>query len=460
VRTAFGIPYATAPRFGAPSPVAYDPARGGGTRFGPAAPQPFDGPLGEIVPGMNVGDTDEQACLTLNVWGPEPRAGEGPLPVLVWFHGGSFVIGASSQPVYDGALLASEQRVVIVSANYRLGAFGFLDMRASGGVANCGLRDAICALAWVRDNIGAFGGDPARVVAFGESAGGGLVLHALASPAARGLMAGAIVQSGATFATIDEPRAALVRDAVVHAAGVRDAAGMRDLAAEDLVKAQSSAMGPLLGTVGMMPFHPMVDGDVVPAAPVEALARGTGGEVPLVAGTTEDEMRLFVDGSGDAPARDRVVRRTARYLQVDDGAAATIVDHYAATLRSDDTREIWRAIFGDNEMQVPCRAVLDAHAAHGATYTYSFTWSGPDVGSCHGIDIPFTFGNFVDGWYAFVGLDDDGRELSSSMRAAWAAFARTGDPGWPAYPAARVLGRTSRDVPAHPLLGRLAAARG
>ena len=102
--------------------------------------------------------------------------------MLVWFHGGSFVIGASSQPVYDGALLAAEQQVVVVSANYRLGAFGFLDARPFGGVANCGVRDAICALEWVRDNIAAFGGDPARVVAFGESAGGGLVLHALASP--------------------------------------------------------------------------------------------------------------------------------------------------------------------------------------------------------------------------------------------------------------------------------------
>jgi para-nitrobenzyl esterase len=460
VRVALGIPYATAPRFGAPSPVAYDRARGDGARFGPAAPQPVDGPLGEIVPGMNVRDTDEHACLTLNVWAPEPLDGERPRPVLVWFHGGSFVIGASSQPVYDGTLLASEQRVVVVSANYRLGAFGFLDMRASGGVANCGLRDAICALAWVRDNIAAFGGDPARVVAFGESAGGGLVLHALASRAARGLMAGAIVQSGATFATLDEQQAALVRDAVVNEAGVRDPGALHDLTADDLVKAQSSAMGPLLGTIGMMPFHPMVDADILPAVPVEAFASGIGAEVALIAGTTADEMRLFVDGSGDPPVRERLVRRTARYLSVGEDTAAGIVDRYAATLRTDDTRQIWRAIFGDNEMQVPCCAVLDAHAAHGPTYTYAFTWEGPEAGSCHGIDIPFTFGNFVDGWDAFAGLDDDARALSSSMRAAWGAFARNGEPGWPAYPAARVFGRTLRDASAHPLLGRLAAARG
>ena len=458
MRVALGIPYATAPRFGEPRPVGFDPARAGGTRFGPAAPQAVDGPLGELVPGMRVRDLDEDACLTLNVWAPDARDAE-PFPVLVWFHGGSFVIGASSQAVYDGTRLAAEQNLVVVSANYRLGAFGFLDARSFGGVANCGIRDAICALEWVRDNIAAFGGDPARVVAFGESAGGGLVLHAVTAPSARDLVAGAIIQSGATFATLDADRAAVVREAVVEAAGVGDARALLDLTADDLVKAQSTAMGSLLGTVGMMPFHPMVDGDLLPAAPVDALAAGAATGVALVAGTTADEMRLFVDGASDAPTRDRLVRRTARYLGIDEPSSEHVIDRYAATLGTADTRDIWRAIFGDNEMQVPCRAVLDAHAPLGPAYTYAFTWEGPDVGSCHGIDIPFAFGNFVEGWDVFVGLDDDGRALSESMRTAWAAFARRGDPGWPAYPAARIFGREVRDVAAHPFLGRLAAAR-
>src|SRR6478736_6371281 len=152
MRISLGIPYATAKRFAAPQAVPFDAERVDGDKFGPAAPQALDGPLGEIVPGMQVRDIDEAACLTLNVWAPD--AGDGsPLPVLVWFHGGSFVIGASSQPVYDGAFLAQEQNVVVVSVNYRIGAFGFLDARSFGGVANCGLRDAICALEWVRDHI-------------------------------------------------------------------------------------------------------------------------------------------------------------------------------------------------------------------------------------------------------------------------------------------------------------------
>ncbi|MDQ1384665.1 MAG: para-nitrobenzyl esterase [Actinomycetota bacterium] len=452
MRTSLGIPYATAARFAAPRPIAFPAAPVDGSHFGAAAPQQLDGPLGDIVPGMKVRDTDEDACLTLNVWTP---AADASLPVLVWFHGGSFVIGASSQPVYDGTVLANEQQTVVVSVNYRLGAFGFLDARSFGGVANCGVRDAICALEWVRDNIASLGGDPSRVVAFGESAGGGLLLHALASPSARGLLCGAIVQSGATSATLDEARAALVLEALVKEAGVGDSGGLRDLSADALVAAQSTAMVSLLGTVGMMPFHPMVDGDVLSAPPAAALAAEEASGVALIAGTTADEMRLFVDSSSASPPRAKVVRRAARYLGVDETAADTIVAGYERVLATDDTHEIWRALFGDNEMQMPCRAVLEAHAPHGPTYTYCFSWEGPTVGACHGIDIPFPFGNFVDGWDAFVGLDDDGRALSRSMREAWAAFARTGDPGWPQYPSARVLGRRVHDVTQHPIFGRL-----
>jgi para-nitrobenzyl esterase len=453
VRISLGIPYATAARFGSPKAIAFDATRADGTSFGPAAPQALDGPLGDIVPGMKVRETDEASCLTLNVWAPPPS--NTSKAVLVWFHGGSFVIGASSQPVYDGEHLAAEQDVVVVSVNYRIGAFGFLDARSVGGVANCGLRDAICALEWVRDNIAHFGGDASRVVAFGESAGGGLLLHALAAPAARGLVAAAIIQSGATFATLDEKRADIVVEALITAAGVEEPGALRDLSADALVAAQSTAMGPLLGTVGMMPFHPMVDDEFLPAEPVEAFTAGAAAGVALIAGTTADEMRLFVDSSATPAPRDKLVRRAARYLGIDEAEAAGIVERYESAVGTDDTNELWRALFGDNEMQRPCRAVLDAHAPYGPTYTYCFTWAGPQVGACHGIDIPFPFGNFVDGWDTFVGLDDDGRALGRAMRDAWAAFARTDDPGWPAYPAARIFGRKVHDAAEHPLFGRL-----
>ena len=448
-RRRLGIPYARAERFSAPQRVAFDPSHVY-DHFGPAAPQPLDSPLGEIVPGMRVVDTDEHACLTLNVWAP---AGDGPHPVLVWFPGGSFMIGASSQGVYDGALLAGEQSVVVVTVNSRLGALGFLDMRAAGGVANCGLRDALCALEWVREHIGSLGGDPARIVGFGESAGGGLLLHVLASPMSRGLLAGAIVQSGATFATFDDARAALVAETLCKEAAVAGAAALHTLPIDALLDAQNRTLSTLMQPIGMMPFHPTVDGDVLAAPPVDALGAGAAAGVSLIAGTTADEMALFVDRS-EIP-HDRLVRRIARYLRVDDAHAARVAGTYAAQLDSTDNADIWRAFFSDREMQDPCRAVLDAHAPHGPAYTYCFTWEGPDVGACHGIDIPFPFGNFVDGWESFAGVDADARALSRTIRDAWAAFARTGDPGWPQYPSAMILGRDPHVAPAHPLFGRL-----
>jgi len=451
---ALGIPYARAARFGAPELLPFDAARPYDT-FGPAAPQPLDSPLGEIVPGMGVQATDEHACLTLNVFAPDDAR---DLPVLVWFHGGSFVIGASSQPVYDGSFLAREQQVVVVSVNYRLGALGFLDARPIGGTANAGVRDAVCALQWVLDHIEQFGGDPARIVAFGESAGGGLLLHALASGRLNDLLAGAIVQSGATFTTFDTERAALVRETLVQEAGLTDPAELCTLPVDALIEAQTATMKIVLPTVGMMPYHPMVDDEVIHARVLEALRGGAARGVPLVCGTTGDEMALFV-GQAPAPPRDKLVRRIGRYLgaylNTDEAEGEKVVDHYARALRSDDTAAIWRAFFGDFEMQAPARAIVDAQRDHAPTYTYLFEWGGPDVGSCHGIDIPFPFGNFGDGWDAFVGLDDAGRALGRRVRDAWAAFARTADPGWPVSPRAMIFGRDPHVAAKHPLFARL-----
>jgi para-nitrobenzyl esterase len=451
VQRAVGIPYATAARFQPPALIPFDASGSTGAEFGPAAPQPLDSPLGEIVPGMHVSSYDESRCLTLNVWTP---AVEGPAPVLVWFHGGSFVIGASSQPVYDGARLAEEQDVIVVTVNTRLGALGYLDTRSIGGVANCGIRDALCALEWVHAHIGAFSGDPTRVVAFGESAGGGVVLHALASGRATSLLAGAIVQSGATFATLDDIRAASVFETMCKEAGLRDATALQELPVAALLDAQSRTMTTLLSTIGMMPFHPMVDGDLLVDPPAAALARGSARDVAFLAGSTSDEMALFVDRNA-AVAPDRLLRRIARSLAIDDTGARAVAERYERALGTHDTGAIWCAFFSDREMQVPLRAMLDAQQSHAPTFSYLFTWEAPGIGACHGADIPFAFGNFGDGWDAFLGGDDDMYALARRMRTAWASFARTGDPGWPGSPATMILGRESRVESSHPLFARL-----
>jgi para-nitrobenzyl esterase len=452
-----GVQYASAARFAAPEPVTSWTGTRAATNFSPAAPQPIGGPLDGLVPGGFNGATDEHACLTLNVWTPDPSKG-ATKPVLVWFPGGAFTTGATSQPVYDGARFCAEQDAVIVTCNYRLGALGFLDTRAVGGVANCGLRDAIAALEWVRDNIATFGGDPSQVAIFGESAGGGIVLHIAAAPSARFLYRGAIVQSGATFNTLDETRAALVLEALLSELGLDGANQLIDVPVDELVRAQATAQGALLPTVGMMPFHPMVDDDLLAWPPAEALATGSAAQRPLVIGTTTDEMRLFLDLSGEPPARDRLATRVARTLGVDETDAATIIETYDAALGTGDTNEIWAALFSDIQMQVPADAMRDAQRAHGPTFSYLFTWSAanPLLGACHGIDIPFTFGNFVEGWADFVGADEAAHTVGRALRTAWAAFARDANPGWAEAPATMAFGRDSSVID-DPLRSRLAS---
>jgi para-nitrobenzyl esterase len=452
-----GVQYASAARFAAPVPVTSWTGTRDATTSSPAAPQPIGGPLDGLVPGGFDGPTDEHACLTLNIWTPDPNTGVSK-PVLVWFPGGAFTTGAASQPVYDGARFCAEQDAVIVTCNYRLGALGFLDMRAAGGVANCGLRDAIAALEWVQHNIAAFGGNPEQVAIFGESAGGGIVLHLAAAPATRGLYRGAIVQSGATFNTLDTAGASLVLDALLAELGLDDAKQLIDVPVARLVAAQATAQGALLPTVGMMPFHPMVDDDVLASPPVEALAAGSASGVPLVVGTTIDEMRLFLDLSGEPPPRDRLGSRIAKMLGTDAAGAEAIVSTYEAALATDDTNEIWAALFSDIQMQVPADAVRSAHAAHGPTYSYLFTWPAvnPNLGACHGIDIPFTFGNFVSGWAEFVGADDAAESVGRAMRDAWTNVARSGQPGWPPAPATKVFAREAA-VEDDPLRARLAS---
>jgi para-nitrobenzyl esterase len=456
-RAFLGIQYATAERFGPPRRVTSWKGTRDATAFGPAAPQPVGGPLDGLVPGSFRGNTDEHACLTLNVWAPVHGSGDAR-PVLVWFPGGAFTIGASSQPVYDGTHLCAEQDVVLVTCNYRLGALGFLDARPVGGVANGGLRDAIAALEWVHDNIEAFGGDPERVTVFGESAGGGIVLHLCASPRARGLFRGAIVQSGATFNTLDESRATLVRDALLAELALPDASGLLDVPVELLIPAQAASAAAVLPTVGMMPFHPMVDADVLLDPPVEALGRGSAAGTPMIIGTTTDEMRLFLDLSAPPPARDKLRSRVARYAGVDSGRAGDIVATYERALATLDTNEIWAAVFTDVEMQRPADAMREAHRPHGPTYSYVFGWPAArsGLGACHGIDIPFTFGNFVDGWGDFVGADDTALALGRTLRDSWAAFARDRDPGWPGVPATMRFARDSI-VADDPLRDRLSS---
>ena len=297
-----GIPFAEPPvgplRFAAPRRTAGWTGVREALVFGPPPPQ--GGHFGMDARAQEATSDD---WLTVNVWSPDPGPGAG-LPVMVWIQGGAYVIGMSGLPEYDGGRLARDGGVVVVTFNYRVGVEGFAQIE--GAPANRGLLDQVAALEWVRENIPAFGGDSDRVTVFGQSAGGGSVAALLAMDRASGLFRRAIVQSmPGTFFAPD--LAADIAAACAAELGLRPT--VADLAAVD-PRRLSSAADAVAATLGervdrwgrpafrLIPFSPVVDGEVLAVTPWQALTDGAGAGVDLLVGHTRDEQRLFtaVDG--------------------------------------------------------------------------------------------------------------------------------------------------------------------
>jgi para-nitrobenzyl esterase len=434
-----GIPFARPPvgpfRFQAPQPAeAWDGPRPA-DRFGAPPPQP-QGRAVSAPPGA--GDPDE--WLTVNVW--SPGLGAARLPVMVWIYGGAYVAGAASAPGYDGAALAS-QGVVLVSFNYRLGMEGFAQL--IGAPANRGLLDQVAALRWVRDNIAAFGGDPGQVTVFGESAGAGSVVSLLAMPAAAGLFQRAIVQSvpGTFFAA--GLAADLAGAATRHFEKPPDASALADIAPRQLVEAGQSVLASFgarasrdrWGAVAhtLTPFSPVVDGEVLPTAPWDALAHGGGRDVELILGHNRDECRLFTVGNDLADAE--ITSALAAFSPQPAGPTA-----YRRAFPAADGKRLYELAYSDWLFRMPTLHLADAHAqAGGVTYLYELTYPAPGaggaLGACHGLDVPLVFGTpQADFGAMMLGDPVPGSAIAvgNTMRADWAAFAAGRPPaGWPRY---------------------------
>ena len=305
-----GIRYATPPtgdlRWRRARPLEPESGTVDATAFGAVAPQ-------EVNPGvpMSPDAIKSEDCLFLNVWAPSGAAGDGRrLPVMVWIHGGAYVFGAGTQPIYDGAHLASTQNIVVVTLNYRLGALGFADLGAggsgAGGVSdsaaggryetNAALSDVLTALRWVADTIDAFGGDPDNVTVAGESAGGGIVTTLLTMPLARGLFHRAVAQSSPVTSVYDRARAAYVAERLTAAVG-GTCGDIDSFAALDTDKVVAATMKAFTGVPaahpGTIPFSPVVDGDLVPRHPIDVYRDGESLPIPLLIGTNRDEAALF-----------------------------------------------------------------------------------------------------------------------------------------------------------------------
>jgi para-nitrobenzyl esterase len=458
-----GVPYAAPPtghrRFRPPEPAEAWSAVRPADRFGPAPMQSATSLFAGTLPGNQVGEVSED-CLTLNVWAPW---GAADRPVMVFVPGGAFLTGAGSIPTYDGAALAAAGDVVVVTINYRLGAFGFLwldNLPDPSITANLGLRDVAFALAFVARHARRLGGDPARVTAFGESAGAGALAHLMAS-AEPAPVQRLVLQSPGIDHTQRPDDAAVVGRRLLHHLGLEaaDLETLRALPAATLLDAQEATVLETLATVSTMPFHPVVDGALLPDLPTEVVARGEAWPVELLLTWTRDELRLFpdpvADGLDDRQLAARLDRLLARRLGADPGPgrAAAMLAAYRSDLGWAEASgaALWAAVTTDGLMRLPAeRLAADHRRAGHPVKVGEFAWAsrrllgGWAPGAFHAIDLPFTFGTLdVAGWGDFLGADDGARRLAEQHLAAWAAFAgdgsaATADLGpWPDYDLSR-----------------------
>lgn len=445
-----GIPYAAPPtgalRFRAP----VVPPPWAGVR----AAQSFGAPASQLPhPLAQLGASSED-CLFLNVWTP---ALTGKRPVMVFVHGGGYTFGASHEATYDGSALAERGDVVVVTLNYRLSLFGFLCLSEllpqHDTVSNAGLLDVLAALAWVRSEIAAFGGDPDCITLFGESAGACTVSALLGMTRARGTFQRAISQSGGLRVTSEEFASALAHELVERLGLGQAPERLWELPSEALLaaSAQLSTRGVWgISTRNVSPFRPsfrfgpIANHDGVPGD-LAGQVRAGANPVPLIVGTNRHEWTFFSQlwpefGWGDEA-------HTRLQLQAAFGAHS---DALIAAYRSapsqlgDQLSDVADAIMGDAVFGMPSQALADAQSAHSPTFRYLLDYRSPrrggKLGACHVIDLPLVFRTLSSptGHY-FAGDTPSSRAISERISSSWLQFARSGVPadGWPRYDAAQ-----------------------
>ncbi|WP_457637602.1 carboxylesterase/lipase family protein [Oceanithermus sp.] len=427
-----GITYAHAERWREPELVqswegvlpAYD--------YGPICPQRGDITvrLGRLLDPNYVPAASED-CLNLNVWVPAADPPAEGWPVMVFVHGGSFTGGSGSEPIYDGSRLA-EQGAVVVTINYRLGALGFLALPAlaaedpHGSTGNYGLLDQLAAFRWVRQQVSGFGGNPANVTAFGESAGSMSLCSLLASPLAEGAFDRAILESGGCNYVLGKEEAY---------ARAREMAGEVGCALDDLDCWRRAPLEKLVDLSRSKdtdfekePFKPVVDGYVLMEPPEQALAAGRGLKVPLIVGANADEYRLDLTAVADRSkfsweGFEKLVR------EKEGERTPLVLRHYRGCFG--DALEAYYAYMTERVLLCPTYRAGYLMKDRAPVYGYLFEYKSPHwygMGSAHGFELPFVFDTRRTWpfWELFITEPTFERtaSLSRAMQQAWVGFAR------------------------------------
>ena len=443
-RTFLGIPYAAPPE--------------GDLHWRPPAPHAaWTEPLvakaaGRACPQVNPlsGDyvsTSREDCLTVNVWTPE-MLGESPLPVLVWIHGGAFTLGSGGDYSYNGQNLSEATGAVVVTLNYRLGPFGFLALPeleaedaahpSSGGY---GIEDQRAALAWVKANAAAFGGDPENVTIFGESAGGISVCHHLVSPQSAGLFQRAIIESGPCDSYVGKEKAETQGATFVAALGCEGPgalACLRGKTTEEIMTALPTSSDLIFGDGAK--WFPVLDGWNLPDVPSKLLAEGKFEKVPTILGSNADEGSLFFALANTMVADDVALEALSEQLVPGHGEEV-LMFYSSATYGSAQNAAM--AAVGDAGFVCPTRRAARALVAAGVpTFHYHFTHAPTnallgEIGAFHAAELKYVFGN--PGQLAPQALTDEELAFSKMIMGYWSRHAEKGDPNgggalaWPGY---------------------------
>ena len=436
--TAFlGVPYAAPPfgpaRFAPPRPApAWEGVRDA-TRFGATVPKTRLSPhLEQMWPERWIEGED---CLNLNVWTP---ALDGSAPVLVWVHGGGFTNGSGSARELDGTAFARDG-VVCVTLNYRVGADGFLFL--DDGVANAGTLDQQAALAWVHEEIAAFGGDPARVTLAGHSAGGSSVLTQLVSPLSTGLYtrAASASTSGIHRLTSAEHALRVGRDLAARLGVTATREAMAAVPTPALLAAvdqQGREMALWGGDADVMaPWAPTADGHVLPEDPEGAIAAGRAREVPLLTGTARDELRLHLSPEGVEAVDEDGLSAAAAAL----GLGPAEVEVYRSHRPGASAGDLLVAVESDWWFRMPTIRLAEARAQGGTAQTWLYRFDRPrpqdnaGYGAAHAVDVPFVFDTIdVGETHARIGPRPS-QQVADLVHGLWTAFAQGRDPRWPVY---------------------------